>query len=71
MLIETKYHCEPVLEDRDRLMEVIRKGTAKVNQPVVAVVHDNVVLTLTKPIESAYHVWKIFSRLVRGTLYKR
>jgi hypothetical protein len=33
-------------------MEVICKGTAKVNQPVVAVVHDNVVVTLTKNIES-------------------
>jgi hypothetical protein len=33
-------------------MEGIRKGTAKVNQAVVAVVHDNIVLTLTKPIES-------------------
>jgi hypothetical protein len=33
-------------------MEAIRKGTAKVNQPVVAVVHDNVAVTLTKPIKS-------------------
>jgi hypothetical protein len=33
-------------------MEVIHKGTAKVNQPIVAAVHDNVVITLTKPIES-------------------
>jgi hypothetical protein len=33
-------------------MEVIHKGTAKVNKPVVAAVHDDVVITLTKPIES-------------------
>jgi hypothetical protein len=33
-------------------MEAIRKGTAKVNKPVVAAVHDDVVITLTKPIES-------------------
>jgi hypothetical protein len=40
------------LKDRDRLMEAIRKGTAKVNKPVVAAVHDNVVVPLTKPIKS-------------------
>jgi hypothetical protein len=41
------------LKDRDRLMEAIHEGTAKkVNMPVVAVVHDNVVVTLTKPMES-------------------
>jgi hypothetical protein len=40
------------LKDQDRLMEAIHKGTAKVNKPVVAVVHDNVVVTLTKPIKS-------------------
>jgi hypothetical protein len=33
-------------------MEAIRKGTAKVNKPIVAVVHDNVVVTLTKPFKS-------------------
>ena len=33
-------------------MEVIRKGTAKVKKPVVAAVHDDVVITLTKPIKS-------------------
>jgi hypothetical protein len=33
-------------------MEAICKGTAKVNQPVVAVVHYNVVITLTNPIKS-------------------
>jgi hypothetical protein len=33
-------------------MEAICKGTAKVNKPVVAAVHDDVVVTLTKPIES-------------------
>jgi hypothetical protein len=33
-------------------MEAIRKGTAKVNKPVVAAVHDDVVITLTKSIKS-------------------
>jgi hypothetical protein len=40
------------LKDRDKLMEAIRKGTSKVNKPVVAVAHDNVVVTLNKPIKS-------------------
>jgi hypothetical protein len=33
-------------------MEGIHNGTTKVNKPIVAAVHDNVVITLTKPIKS-------------------
>jgi hypothetical protein len=40
------------LKDQDRLMEAIREGTVKANKPIVAVVHDDVVVTLTKPMES-------------------
>jgi hypothetical protein len=33
-------------------MEAICEGTTKTNKPIVDVVHDNVVITLTKPMES-------------------